>query len=80
MAKLRSGKIGERSISLAGISIFKKSFIPIACRDCLFGSETAFRIGIMLRSGNARCKIFLKFCNMKCQEIFQPLALVGYQA
>ena len=66
IAKLRSGKIGESNISLAGISMFKKSFIPNARRDCLFGSETVLRIGIMLRPGmRARCKIFLKFCNMK---------------
>lgn len=48
IAKLRSGKIGESNISLAGTSIFRKSFIPNAFRDGLFGSETAFRIGIML--------------------------------
>ena len=26
------------------------------------------------------CKRFFRFCSMKCQEIFQPLALVGYHA
>ena len=48
IAKLRSGIIGESNISLAGTSRFKKSVIPIACRDCLFGSEMVCRIGITL--------------------------------
>jgi hypothetical protein len=80
MAKLRSGKMGESNISLAGTSSFKKSLIPIACRYCCFDLEMVCRIGIVPRSGNARCKRFMKFCNMNRQEIFQPLALVGYQA
>ena len=75
VAKLRSGKIGESNISLAGISMFKKSFIPNALRDCLFGSETVSRIRLILRPGRkTRCKIFFRFCSMKRQVIFQPLA------
>ena len=75
MAKLRSGKMGESNISLAGMSMSRKSFMPNARRDCLFCSEMVCRIGLMLRPGNAQCKIFFRFCSMKCQEIFQPLAL-----
>ena len=71
IAKLRSGKIGERSISLAGTSRFKKSVIPIACRHWCFDLEMVCRIGIVPRSGKARCKKFLKFCNMKIRNFAQ---------
>lgn len=65
IAKLRSGKMGESNISRGGISMFRKSFMPIDRSNCCFGPEMVCRIGIMLRPGNARYKIFLKFCNMK---------------
>src|ERR1700730_17582313 len=69
MPKLRSGKIGESNISLAGISMLRKSDRPMAFRGGLLWTETVPGIRFDLRPGITWCRIFFRFCSMKLRGV-----------
>jgi hypothetical protein len=61
IAKLRSGKMEESNISLGGISMFKKSAMPIAFRIACSVPKQLPELGSCCDQGMPGAKYFLDF-------------------